>query len=225
MIRDIRRQCRRALTETGPAVVGAAALATFALLARSHSGGAGGVGGAGGAPPAAAWPREVAPLVVALVACGPVAAARAAELARMRMRHQVDALRAMGGSVWWHVVTPRLLAAALALPLLVLIADATGLGVTSLDWVLDGVPGARGWTSADGVAPADIASGLARAALFGALLASISCIAGLTPPRVRRDGRRRSPSRTVARAAARAGAGGAVAVLGLHVLLGGSWPW
>lgn len=212
MIRGIRRQCRRALTETGPAVVGAAVLAAFALLTRSES---------AGAPPAAAWPREIAPLVVALVACGPVAAARAAELARMRMRHQVDALRAMGGSVWWHVVAPQLLAATLALPLLVLIADATGFGVTYLDWV----PGAPGWASAEGVSPADVATGLTRAALFGGTLASVSCIAGLTPPRLRRDGRRRSPSRTVARAAARAGAGGAVAVLGLHVLLGGSWPW
>lgn len=212
MIRAIRRQSRRVLTETGPAVVGAAALAAFALLARSDR---------AGAPAAAAWPREIAPLVVALVACGPLAAARAAELARMRMRHQVDALQAMGGSVWWHVVAPRLLAATLALPLLVLVADATGFGVTYLDWV----PGAPGWASADGVAPADVATGLARAALFGLTLAGVSCIAGLTPPPARRDGRRRSPSRTVARAAARAGAGGAVAVLGLHVLLGGGWPW
>jgi len=212
VIRAVRRQCRRALTETGPAVVGASALAAFALLARSEP---------PGAPPAADWPREIAPLVAALVACGPVAAARAAELARMRMRHQVDALRAMGGSVWWHLVAPRLLAAALALPLLAVIADATGFGVTYLDWV----PGAPGWASADGVFPADVATGLVRAALFGLILATVSCIAGLTPPRARRDGRRRSPSRTVARAAARAGAGGVVAVLGLHVLLGGGWPW
>jgi phospholipid/cholesterol/gamma-HCH transport system permease protein len=211
VIRSTRRQCRRALTETGPAVVGAAALAAFALLARSDP---------AAVSTAAAWPRDHAPLVTALVACGPLAAARAAELARMRMGHQVDALRAMGGSVWFHVVAPRMLAAALALPLLVLVADATGLGVTYLDWV----PGAPGWASAGGVSPADVAAGLARAALFGATLAGISCVAGLTPPPVRRDGRRHSPSRAVGRAAARAGAGGAVAVFGLHVLLGGGGP-
>ncbi|MCL4686867.1 ABC transporter permease [Myxococcota bacterium] len=220
MIRLIRRQCRRALTEAGPAVIGAAALAAFALLVRSQAAGAP-LGQTGIGAPASAWPREGAPLVTALVACGPLAAARAGELARMRLQHQLDALRASGGSVSMHLVVPRLLAAAIALPLLVLVADATGFGLTYLDWV----PGAPGWISAGGVAPGDVAIGLARAALFGLTLAGVACIAGLTPPHRQRDGDRRRRARSVGRATARAGAGGVVAVLGLHLLLGGGWPW
>lgn len=220
MTRRIRRQCRRALTEAGPAVVGAAALAAFALLIRSPAEGAA-LGKSWPGASAAAWPREGAPLVTALVACGPLAAARAGELARMRLHHQIDALRAMGGSVWLDLVLPRLLAAALALPLLVLVADATGLGLRYLDWA----PGASAWISADAVAPADVAAGLARAALFGLTLAGVACIAGLTPARAPRDGVPRAAARVVGRATARAGAGGVVAILGLHLLLGGGWPW
>lgn len=211
-MRRVRVQCRRALVEAGPAVVGAAALAAFALRVGS---------GSPAMDSAGAWPRESAPLVAALVACGPLAAARAGELARMRARYQIVALRAMGGSVWRHLIAPRLLAAGLALPLLVLVAQATGFGVASLDWL----PGASGGVSAGIVSPADVAIGLARASLFGAALAGVACVAGLTPPRIPRDGRAPSPSRAIGRATARAGAGGIVAVLGLHVLLGGGFPW
>jgi phospholipid/cholesterol/gamma-HCH transport system permease protein len=204
-------QCRRALFEAGPAVVGAAVLASFAALA----------GDTAAASPAAAWPREAAPLVAALVACGPLAAARAGELARLRLDDQLDALRAMGGSAWHHLVAPRLLAGALVLPLLVLLADAAGLAVAYLDWA----PRAARWASPAGVAAGDVALGLVRGALFGAALAAVGCAAGLAPPRPGRGGAARRAPRAVARAVARAGAGGAVAVLGLHVALGGSFSW
>lgn len=213
MIGPVAAQCRRALVEAGPAVVGAAALASFAVLR-------GGPGGGGGAT-ATTWPREAAPLVAALVACGPLAAARAGELARLRLEDQVDALRAMGGSAWRHLVAPRLLAGALAVPLLVLLANAAGLGVAYLDWA----PRAARWASPEGVAAADVAVGLARGALFGVALAGAACAAGLAPPRAGRGGGGRRAPRAVARAAARAGAGGAVAVLGLHVALGGGFAW
>jgi len=207
-------QCRRVLFEAGPAVVAAAALASFAALA-------GDAAGASAGAPATAWPREAAPLVAALVACGPLAAARAGELARLRLDDQLDALRAMGGSAWRHLVAPRLLAGALALPVLVLLADAAGLGIAYLDWA----PRAARWASAEGVGIGDVARGLVRGALFGAALAAVACAAGLAPPRPGRDGAARRAPRAVARAAARAGAGGAVAVLGLHVALGGGFSW
>lgn len=206
------RQGRRVLLEAGPAVIGAAVLASFAALA--------------GAPPsdspgALLWPRQGAPLVAALVACGPLAAARAAELARWRLDDQVDALHAMGGSAWRHLVVPRLLAGALVLPLLVLLADAAGLAIAYLDWV----PRALRWASPNGIAAADLARGLLRGALFGLALAAVACVAGLVPPRPGRDGAMRHAPRAVQRAAARAGAGGVVAVLALHVALGGALSW
>lgn len=213
MIGPVATQCRRALVEAGPAVVGAAALASFAVLRGAPPGEAGAT--------ASTWPREAAPLVAALVACGPLAAARAGELARLRLEDQVDALRAMGGSAWRHLVAPRLLAGALALPLLVLLANAAGLGVAYLDWA----PRAARWVSPGGVAAADVGLGLARGALFGMALAATACAAGLAPPRAGRGRGGRRARRAVARATARAGAGGAVAVLGLHVALGGGFAW
>lgn len=203
------RQGRRVLLEAGPAVIGAAVLASFAALAGAP------------APGASLWPRQGAPLVAALVACGPLAAARAAELARWRLDDQVDALRAMGGSAWRHLVVPRLLAGVLVVPLLVLLADAAGLAIAYLDWA----PRALRWASPDGIAPADLAQGLLRGALFGLALAAVACVAGLAPPRPGRDGATRHAPRAVHRAAARAGAGGVVAVLALHVALGGALSW
>lgn len=198
------RQTRRVLLEAGPAVIGAAVLASFAALASARS---------PEAAAAAPWPRAGAPLVAALVACGPLAAARAAELARWRLDGQVDALRAMGASAWRHLVAPRLLAGALVLPLLVLLADAAGLAIAYLDWL----PRALRWVSPEGVATADLVHGLLRGALFGLALAGVACVAGLAPAR--------PAPRAARRAAARAGAGGVVAVLGLHVALGGALAW
>jgi phospholipid/cholesterol/gamma-HCH transport system permease protein len=200
------------LLEAGPAVIGAAALTSFAALAGETR---------PAVDAAPSWPRESAPLVAALVACGPLAAARAGELARLRLDDQLDALRAMGGSAWRHLVAPRLLAGALALPLLVLLADAAGLGIAYLDWA----PRAARWASPQGVGVADVAHGLARGLLFGLALAGVACVAGLARPRPGRDGAARRAPRAVARAVARAGAGGAVAVLGLHVVLGKGFPW
>jgi ABC-type transporter Mla maintaining outer membrane lipid asymmetry permease subunit MlaE len=208
VIAPVLGQCRRALVEAGPAVVAAGALVAFAVLG-------------GGAEGPSAWPREAAPLVAALVACGPLAAARAGELARWRQDAQIDALRAMGGSAFRHLIAPRLVAGALALPLLVLLADAAGLGVAVLGWA----PRAERWAATGGVAGSDVVAGLARGALFGAALAGVACVAGLASPRPGADGAARCAPRAVARAAGRAGAGGVVAVLGLHVALGGGFAW
>jgi len=203
------RESRRLLAEAGPAVVGAAALAGFAALAGDGAPGADARGQG-----LVRWVRETAPLVAALVACGPLAAARAGALARGRLEHQVDALQAMGGSVARLLIAPRLLAGALALPLLTLLADAAGLGVA----YLDGTTREGGRALAAGVGLGDVAAGLARGAAFGLALAGVACAAGLG------RGGARAPGR-VARAAARAGAGAVVAVLAVHLALGGGAGW
>ena len=210
MIAAALRESRRLLVEAGPAAVGAAVLVGFAALA----------GDAAAADPGAAtarWPRETAPLVAALVACGPLAAARAGALARGRLEHQIDALRAMGGDVGRHLVAPRLLAGVLALPLLTLLADAAGLAVA----YLDGAARAARWASAAGPAASDVAAGLARGAVFGLALAGVACVAGLAAGR---RGGSHAPA-GIARAAARAGAGAVVAVFAFHVALGGGAGW
>jgi hypothetical protein len=50
-------------------------------------------------------------------------------------------------------------------------------------------------------------------------------LADITTPLPASDVELRRAPRQIMRAAARAGAGGAFAVVGLHVALGGGWPW
>jgi phospholipid/cholesterol/gamma-HCH transport system permease protein len=166
-----------------------------------------------GADPGPAWPREGAPLLAGLIACAVLAAPWAGDLARMRLDDQLDALRAMGASPVRFVLLPRLLAAALALPILVTMADFAALLVGGV-----AAPAAAWRGEPSGFEAAHVGVGLLRGAAFGVLLAAVACAAGLAPSRSR-------PSRAIARAAARAGGVAVAGVLLLHGLLGGSLSW
>ncbi|HEY8494427.1 MAG TPA: ABC transporter permease [Myxococcota bacterium] len=202
------RDARLVLVEAG---LPAAAAALFVALVACVFGGPEALD-----PLAARWPRETAPLLVALVSCSPLAAARAGELARWQLDHRLDALRAMGASVFRHLVAPRLLAGALALPLLVLVVDGIGLAVALL---LGRSMHATAGAAAPVVMPDALAGGLARAALFGIVLAGSGCVAGLL------SARRSRAERAAASAATRGGAAAAALLVVLHVALGGSLPW
>jgi phospholipid/cholesterol/gamma-HCH transport system permease protein len=159
------------------------------------------------------WTREGAPLLAALVACAVLAAPWGGELARMRLDDQLDALRAMGAGLLRFVVAPRLVAAALALPLLVTMAHFAALLVGGVE-----APSRSfGWES-PAFEAAHVGAGLLRGAAFGVLIAAVACAAGLAPSRSR-------PSRAIAHAGARAGGAAIAGVLLLHGLLGGRLPW
>jgi phospholipid/cholesterol/gamma-HCH transport system permease protein len=159
------------------------------------------------------WTREGAPLVAALVACAVLAAPWAGELARMRLDDQLDALRAMGAGRVRFVVAPRLLAAALTLPLLVTMADFAGLLVGGLE-----APSRSfGWES-PAFEAAHVGAGLLRGVAFGVLIAAVACAAGLASSRSH-------PASAIARAGTRAGGAAIAGVLLLHGLLGGRLPW
>jgi phospholipid/cholesterol/gamma-HCH transport system permease protein len=120
-------------------------------------------------------PREVGPLVAGLLVAARVGATMAGSLAALRAGQQVDWLRASGLSPLRHLVSPRLLAAVLVLPVATLVADAFALGAASLVAVQRG---------AEPLALAQLVSGdvwigLAKAALFGATLAGVACAVGL----------------------------------------------
>ena len=70
--------------------------------------------------------RELAPVLAGLMVAGRVGAAMSAELGTMRVTDQIDALRTLSTDPMKYLVTPRLLAGLLALPLLVLVADVLG---------------------------------------------------------------------------------------------------
>ena len=67
--------------------------------------------------------REIGPVIVALIVAGKVGSGIGAELASMRVTEQLDAMEVSGANPISFVVTTRVLAVTLMLPLLVLFAD------------------------------------------------------------------------------------------------------
>ncbi len=124
--------------------------------------------------------RELGPVLAGLMVAGRVGAAIAAEIGTMRVTDQIDALTTLSTNPMKYLVAPRLLAAALALPLLVLVADILGvLGGTIIATVRLGF--ASQTYLANTIAfihTDDVVSGLVKAAMFGFLVALLGCFHG-----------------------------------------------
>ena len=71
--------------------------------------------------------RELGPVLTSLLVAGRNASGIASELGSMRVTEQIDAMRALGTDPIQKLVTPRLIAMAVVLPLLTIIADFLGL--------------------------------------------------------------------------------------------------
>ena len=70
--------------------------------------------------------KELAPVMMAILIAGRIGSAMAAEIGSMRVYQEIDALRTMNISPIHYLVLPRLVAIAVALPLLVTIAILVG---------------------------------------------------------------------------------------------------
>ncbi len=124
--------------------------------------------------------RELAPVLAGLMVAGRVGAAMAAELGTMRVTDQIDALRTLSTDPMKYLVAPRLLAGLLALPLLVLVADV--LGVMGGFLVATAKLGfdAHGYvaSSLNFLTASDVMLSLAKAAVFGVIVALMGCYHG-----------------------------------------------
>ena len=117
--------------------------------------------------------RELGPVLAGLMVAGRIGAGFAAEIGTMRVTDQIDALTTLSTNPMKYLVAPRLLAATLAMPLLVLVADV--LGVMG-GWLIGTMK--LGFVSAaylkatfDFLETMDVVSGLAKAAVFGFVVA------------------------------------------------------
>src|SRR5207302_3097349 len=70
--------------------------------------------------------KELAPVMMAILIAGRIGSAMAAEIGSMRVYQEIDALRTMNISPVHYLVLPRLIAIAVALPLLVVFAILVG---------------------------------------------------------------------------------------------------
>jgi len=164
-------------------VVGLTALFTGAALAlQIHSGGE--RFQAGDVVPAIVaigMVRELGPVLGGLMVAARVASSIAAEIGTMRVTEQIDALVTLSTDPVRWLVTPRLWAAILCMPVLVATGDIIGImggwlvGTTSL-----------GFNSASYIAnswaylePWDVTSGLIKGAVFGLVIALSGCWFGM----------------------------------------------
>lgn len=124
--------------------------------------------------------RELGPVLGGLMVAGRVSAAIAAELGTMRVTEQIDALTTLSTNPHKYLVVPRVVAAVITLPLLVLVADIIGVmggyvvGTASLDF--NGNVYIK--NTADFLKLDDVTSGLIKAAVFGFIIAIMGCFHG-----------------------------------------------
>jgi phospholipid/cholesterol/gamma-HCH transport system permease protein len=99
----------------------------------------------------------------------------------MQVTEQIDALRSMGADPIAKLVLPRVLAGAIALPVLTVAANGVGIAAAmAMARAESGVSLAHFYqTSVRNVTAADLLGGLGKAAFFGALIALIACHQGL----------------------------------------------
>lgn len=125
--------------------------------------------------------RELGPVLTAVMVCGRVGAGIAAEIASMVVTEQVDAIRALGGDPIRRLVTPRIVAGTLSMPLLSGIAVITGILGGGLVAVLElGITSHQYYRSyLYAVQIRDVTDGLIKSCGFGLIVSSIACFKGL----------------------------------------------
>jgi phospholipid/cholesterol/gamma-HCH transport system permease protein len=125
--------------------------------------------------------RELGPSITGLLVAGRNSSGIASELGSMLVTEQVDAMRAMGTDPVRKLVTPRVIATILMLPLLTALADFLGLIggylVSALTLRLGAV---TFWTRAlDILEFSDLVQGLSKPIFFGFILSTVGCYQGL----------------------------------------------
>jgi phospholipid/cholesterol/gamma-HCH transport system permease protein len=126
--------------------------------------------------------RELGPAITGLLVAGRCASGIASELGSMLVTEQVDAMRAMGTDPSRKLVTPRVVATILMLPLLVALSDFVGLlgGCVASVFTLR-LDAIEFWRRAiDALEFADLMQGFMKSLVFGFILATVGCYKGLT---------------------------------------------
>ncbi len=127
--------------------------------------------------------RELAPVMMAVLIAGRIGSAMAAEIGSMTVYQEVDALLTMNINPVHYLVLPRMLAMAIALPMLVLFAILVG-------WLGGGLVSFYNYQVAisfdayfaslrEGVDVIDVLNGLSKSAVFALVIGVVSCHQGL----------------------------------------------
>ena len=121
--------------------------------------------------------RELGPVFAGLMVSGRVGASMAAELGTMKVTEQIDALVTLATNPVKYLVMPRVVAATIVLPILVVFADL--LGIVGGYFVSVHLMGANPYVymakTYQYLEFKDIYTGLVKASVFGTLISLISC--------------------------------------------------
>src|SRR5712691_8904293 len=127
--------------------------------------------------------RELAPVMMSILIAGRIGSAMAAEIGSMQVYQEIDALRTMNINPIHYLVLPRLVAIAIALPLLVIFAILVGwLGgafVSVANRRIDIAFVAFFSTLRDVVQIKDVANGVFKSFIFALVIGVVSCHQGL----------------------------------------------
>lgn len=125
--------------------------------------------------------REMGPVMTAFILAGLIGSTMAAELGTMKVSEEIDALEVMSISPVRFLVVPRLLALAVACPMLTACVDAVGVaGGGAVAKSLLGVDYALYFDKAREIlAVRDIVGSLLKAFVFGITIAVVGCAQGL----------------------------------------------
>src|SRR6201998_3936597 len=124
--------------------------------------------------------RELGPVFTALLVAGRNATGMASELGSMVVTEQVDAMRGLGIDPIRKLMTPRLLAMVLVLPLLVAVGDCAGLlGGFAVATITLHLSAEQFWTRAvHALVFGDLVMGFAKPVIFGFIIATVGCHEG-----------------------------------------------
>lgn len=124
--------------------------------------------------------RELGPLMAAILLTARSGSAFAAELGTMKVNEEIDALTTMGLPAVRFLVLPRVVAAVVVVPVLAVLVDFAGLaGGAVMFLVLDYPLVTYANRVIDAVGPVDFLGGIAKALVFGVIVAAVGCLRGL----------------------------------------------
>jgi phospholipid/cholesterol/gamma-HCH transport system permease protein len=125
--------------------------------------------------------RELGPALTSLMVAGRNSSGMASELGSMKVTEQIDAMRALGTDPIQKLVTPRLIATCVVLPLLTIIADFVGVfgGYVVASGLLDVSPRTYWTTAWQALVWNDLAQGLLKPFVFAFIIALVGCYYGL----------------------------------------------
>src|SRR6476661_54755 len=125
--------------------------------------------------------RELGPVLTAIMVAGRNSTGMASELGSMKVTEQIDAMRALGTDPIQKLVTPRLIATCVVLPLLTIISDFVGIfgGFIIAKYLLN-LDGTQYWSTVwRSLEWNDVAQGLLKPFVFSFAISLVGCYYGL----------------------------------------------